>query len=63
VREDLDGCRQPVRDVGRERSTPLLANSEDELPPALFIGSVAVCATQPVGLVAIGVEGGLAGFF
>jgi len=43
--------------------TIFLLNQKMSFPSALFTGSVAVCASQPVGLVAIGAEGGSTGLF
>ena len=43
--------------------TIFLLNQKMSFDGSLFTGSVAVCATQPVGLVAIGVEGGPTGLF
>ena len=43
--------------------TIFLLNSKMNFGSSLFNGSVAVCAPQPVGLVALGVEGGSTGLF
>ena len=43
--------------------TIFLLNSKMNFGSTLFNGSVAVCAPQPVGLVALGVEGGSSGLF
>jgi len=43
--------------------TIFLLNQKMSFTSALFTGSVAVCASQPVGLVAIGAEGGSTGLF
>jgi hypothetical protein len=49
--------------LGANAQILFLLTQKMNFPSALFIGSVAVCANQPVALVAIGVEGGLTGLF
>jgi hypothetical protein len=43
--------------------TIFLLNTKMNFGSTLFNGSVAVCAPNPVGLVALGVEGGSTGLF